>query len=259
MKSSQIQDMPNNTCLNCNELLEEAYQFCPFCGQETSDKIITFKQFIQDFLGDYFTFDSKIFRSLIPLLFKPGFLTNEYLGGRRVKYILPLRLYIFISIIFFLLFSIDSANERNAQPYLDNMSSEFSPAFYDEFFNKFVPKLFFILLPLFAFLLKLLFKNKKKFYLGHFIFSLHFHSFVFILFSIYLILSTIEWNENIFAGILSLFLLLTGIYLFVGLKNVYHDTLLRISVKFILLLSTYILFLMFFSLISSYFFYQLYF
>ncbi|MCH7677577.1 DUF3667 domain-containing protein, partial [candidate division KSB1 bacterium] len=40
------------------------------------------------FLGDYFTFDSRFFRSFIPLLRKPGHLTNEYNSGRRVSYIL---------------------------------------------------------------------------------------------------------------------------------------------------------------------------
>lgn len=54
-----------------------------------------------DFLGHYFTFDSKFFHSIVPLVIKPGFLSREYAKGRRVSYILPLRLYIFTTFIFF--------------------------------------------------------------------------------------------------------------------------------------------------------------
>ena len=53
------------------------------------------------------TFDSKFLKSLKPLLFKPGFLTNEYIVGRRIRYIPPLRLYLFISLIFFFILALN--------------------------------------------------------------------------------------------------------------------------------------------------------
>lgn len=59
-----------------------------------------------DFLGDYFTFDSKFFKSFIPLLAKPGFLTTEYNRGRRASYVLPLRLYFFTTIFFFFILTL---------------------------------------------------------------------------------------------------------------------------------------------------------
>ncbi len=89
-------------CLNCGEKLNDS-NYCPKCGQRNTDKQISIKEFLHDFLKDYFTFDSKFFRSIFPFLFKPGLLTNEYIKGRRVNYILPLRLYLFTTFIFFLL------------------------------------------------------------------------------------------------------------------------------------------------------------
>ncbi len=237
--------------------MEESFRFCPTCGQETHDKIVTFKSFIADFLGDYFTFDSKIFRSVIPLFTNPGFLTNEYLAGKRVKYILPLRLYIFISIVFFLLLSMESATEQLSQEtYTDNASDEIPAEFFDSFFNNFLPKFFFVLLPLFALILHGLYYRSKKFYLSHFIFSIHFHAFAFLLFSVYLFLSTFDLPEILFQLLLYLSLLYTLIYLFIALKRVYGKTYKKTIAKFFLLLFTYIPLLVFFTLIAVYIYYQ---
>ena len=62
-------------------------------------------QMLLDILRDNFAFDSKVFRSLPKLLFKPGHLTAEFVAGRHVRYIPPVRLYVFISVVAFLIFS----------------------------------------------------------------------------------------------------------------------------------------------------------
>jgi len=84
----------------------EDYNYCPECGQINTTKQVPLKLFFHDILGDYFTFDSRFFRSFIPLLRRPGHLTNEYNSGRRVSYILPLRLYLFVTILFFFIISL---------------------------------------------------------------------------------------------------------------------------------------------------------
>lgn len=94
-------------CLNCHKPVGNN-NYCPHCGQQNTTKNVPVKQFFEDFMGDFFTFDSKFFRSFKPLLFKPGFLTKEYIDGRRVSYILPLRLYIFVTIVFFSLITIQT-------------------------------------------------------------------------------------------------------------------------------------------------------
>ena len=91
-------------CLNCGTEIGDA-NYCPGCGQLNSDRKVSLRQLLGDFFGDWFAFDSKWFRSLRPLLLKPGFLTREYLAGRRTAYILPLRFYIFTTLLFFVLYS----------------------------------------------------------------------------------------------------------------------------------------------------------
>ena len=249
-------DADINLCLNCENKIDDDYKFCPYCGQETQNKVVPIKNFVSEFLGDYFTFDSKIFRSVIPLLIKPGLLTKEYLEGKRVKYIPPLRLYIFISIIFFLLLSLESASERIASPQQNEVSQGISDDFFDEFFNNYIPKLFFIFLPLFALILRGLFFKFSAYYYGHFIFSLHFHAFVFLLFSFYLLLSKFNFNELFFTVMLVICLVYTAVYLFMALFKVYQNRIGITLFKFFVLISTYIVILIFLSIMGSYFLYQ---
>lgn len=91
---------PTLRCMNCNALLTGKY--CAECGQPSHTYSAPLWADIQDFFGNHFGFDTKFFRSIAPLLFRPGFLSREYSAGRRVRYINPLRLYLFSSILFFL-------------------------------------------------------------------------------------------------------------------------------------------------------------
>ncbi|MEO9872379.1 DUF3667 domain-containing protein [Ekhidna sp.] len=204
-------------CKNCEKKLDNEFKYCPSCGQEHKDKVVHFKQFILDFLGDYFTFDSLIIRSVKPLLIKPGFLTNEFIVGRRVRYIPPLRLFIFISIIFFLILGpVEKtvALERNEEA-----------EFLDNFFNVWFPRLFFLLLPLFALFLYMLFRKPGRFYLTHFIFSIHLHAFIFVLLTLMVVLIDYIFPSSVFLSqwslIITMFLL--QLYLLIALKRVYDQ------------------------------------
>jgi hypothetical protein len=87
-------------CLNCQQALGEPRpRFCPACGQETNVKPPTLREFAQQFGGAYFATEGALWRTLKLLLFKPGDLTRQYLGGRRKHFVLPLRLYLTISVM----------------------------------------------------------------------------------------------------------------------------------------------------------------
>ena len=90
-----------NDCLNCGSTIQG--KFCSNCGQENLEIHESFGHMMNHAISDYFHFDHQFFNTLKPLLFKPGFLTNEYMAGRRVKYLHPVKMYIFISIVYFLL------------------------------------------------------------------------------------------------------------------------------------------------------------
>jgi hypothetical protein len=91
-------------CANCGApFVPERRRFCPECGQETHIKPPTLAEFAQQFGGAYFSTEGALWRTLRLLLFRPGELTRQYLAGRRKHYVLPLRLYLTISLLALLL------------------------------------------------------------------------------------------------------------------------------------------------------------
>jgi hypothetical protein len=86
-------------CENCGaQLLGE---HCYACGQPTKGLVRHFSSIVGDFLDSVFNFDTRTLRTLGPLLFKPGHLTNEYFHGHRVRYVSPVRLFFFLCIAAF--------------------------------------------------------------------------------------------------------------------------------------------------------------
>jgi hypothetical protein len=87
-------------CENCAQPL--LGEICYACGQPTKGLIRRFGTIVGDFVDTVFNIDSRVFRTLGPLLAKPGHLTLEYLHGHRVRYVSPVRLFVFLSVLAFL-------------------------------------------------------------------------------------------------------------------------------------------------------------
>jgi hypothetical protein len=86
-------------CPNCDSAL--GANFCPQCGQPAHLHVPSAREFLHEFIAHYVALEGKLWKSLGLLMFKPGRLTREYIEGRRVPYVEPLRLYLSFSIIFF--------------------------------------------------------------------------------------------------------------------------------------------------------------
>jgi len=86
-------------CENCGAPLTGHY--CAQCGQAAVDYRRSFRHVIADVLESFLNWDSKFFATIALLIFKPWRLTNEFLAGKRVRYVSPLRLYLLASILFF--------------------------------------------------------------------------------------------------------------------------------------------------------------
>jgi Protein of unknown function (DUF3667)/Domain of unknown function (DUF4286) len=88
-------------CLNCGEVLRG--QHCSHCGQRAKVRVLSLGTLLHDLVGDITNFDSRLWRTLKPLAFSPGTLTVEYLRGRRTYFSPPFRMYLILSVAFFLL------------------------------------------------------------------------------------------------------------------------------------------------------------
>lgn len=96
-------------CLNCNTILDG--QYCGNCGQKARSRLISIWELVRDAFGDLFELDSRLWRTLIPLISKPGQLTRDYLEGRRVRFMPPFRTYLVLSIVFFVIAFFDPTEE----------------------------------------------------------------------------------------------------------------------------------------------------
>ncbi|TDW96339.1 DUF3667 domain-containing protein [Dinghuibacter silviterrae] len=106
---SHLTERTEKNCLNCGT--EVIGRYCHVCGQENLEPKETVLHLVTHFVNDITHFDGKFFSTLKYLLFKPGFLSEEYIRGRRMSYLHPIRLYVFTSAIFFLVFfSLNGAN-----------------------------------------------------------------------------------------------------------------------------------------------------
>ena len=94
----------DKTCLNCRYVVEN--RFCPNCGQENTDTRKTFHHLFIHFFEDLTHYENAFWKTIKNLLFKPATLTKEYLSGKRLSYLAPVRLYIFISFVTFFLITL---------------------------------------------------------------------------------------------------------------------------------------------------------
>ena len=243
-------------CKNCNSELVGLY--CSECGQKNS-QLLSIKETLKEFTDNVFSFDTRFFITLKYLITKPGLLTTEYWLGRRTKYLPPLRLYLVMSLMYFFISSIinpgtdislykSDFQEKPFQFELDKSSPKYDPSpeivapfvdFLKENFNKGVmvaekkeltehdlvwsnmPAAMFILMPFMAFCVYLLNKKKKQLYSYHLITVLHFHSFIFFIF-------TLEEIVPIIVIFTKLYLLY---YIFFMFKNIYQDSWIWNSLK----------------------------
>lgn len=99
---SHYQERTEKNCLNCGT--EVAGRFCQKCGQENIIARDSFWSLFTHFVYDITHFDSKFFSSLRLMLTKPGQISLEYVQGKRVSFLHPIRMYVFTSAFFFILF-----------------------------------------------------------------------------------------------------------------------------------------------------------
>ena len=131
-------EMPE--CLNCGAHLRG--QYCGHCGQRARSRLISLWELVSDAFGDLFELDSRLWKTVVPLLIRPGMLTSDYLQGKRARYMPPFRMYLVLSLLFFLVaffnpretFSIfyepqtleemDAEERRETQEALDELERE---------------------------------------------------------------------------------------------------------------------------------------
>ena len=109
--SSAIEVMHAHECKNCSTKVEGPY--CSFCGQRYHAHKESFGELVYEFASDFLHFDSRFFKTVLPLLFLPGKMTKSYNEGKQRSQFHPIRLYLFSSFVYFLLLFSFNNPEKN--------------------------------------------------------------------------------------------------------------------------------------------------
>lgn len=298
-KPREVHSHEPGPCLNCCTWLNKEDVYCRQCGQKRLERDdMSFRHLVGDSFLDYFHFDSRLINTLRPLLFNPGWLTLEFMKGRRQSFVEPFRLFLVISLIYFIILpfsgensteqqdtkaktasskinskkpnhttysikgipltdaardsmraEIDSIGIKNYVEKHNGGESSFTKLFLRQAIKIMVStgqsfttvlehtasKMIFVLIPVFALLLKLFYIRRKRLYFEHMIFSLHLHSFFFLFMLIFMIAGFFV-SISIFWMIL-VFLL----YGFLALKRYYQQSFRKTFAKLFLITFSYVI------------------
>lgn len=174
-------------CRNCASPLSGS--FCAECGQKDVDLERPFGALIAEIAREAVDIDGRAWRTARMLFRHPGLLTSEYLAGRRRIYTPPLRLYLVVSVSFFLLMAWVASQGLLLSP---GQTAERDALLQARFLSDELPRLMFVMLPAFAVLLKLVFI--RRLYFDHLIFSVHLHC------AAYVVLAFMVPIENVAAA-----------------------------------------------------------
>lgn len=290
-------------CPNCGDATPG--NFCRNCGQARRDMHVSLLEIVRDFLEDQLALSARLPRTLVGLLFRPGYLTREYLSGRIARYLAPLRLYLMASVAFFLVLpyvadvrslggeidrgmreepvrlapggagkgtttplmrtrtvktmggttvtvgqgkkmvTLPPMDTARAAPWLrplmrrakqqedrlNGMTPGQAVQVLAGGLEENAPKAVFVLLPVFAVLLKGLYLRRGRLYVEHFVFALHVHAFAFLLFTAMLLAP--DGRLNLVLGLWFL------AYLFLAMRRVYGQGVRRTVLKYLALLWGY--------------------
>jgi len=257
MKNTSIKSNNLDLCKNCDTRFKGNY--CPNCGQQLKEFQKPFKFLMVDLAGNVFSFDTRLWHSLKDLITRPGSYALDYINGYRMRYVPPLRLYVFISFLFFLLLSVfvsrivviseetkSSINSEIKEGMEKNDISEDlvtlnieansnivtgtelvkivqsvinDPSRYMNSFLTFVSWTLFLLMPLYAIILWLFFRKSQPYYYCHLIFAINQHAFLFLLCGLVLGIKLLFPNQS--SQPENYAFLLIPIYMFIGKKKLY--------------------------------------
>jgi len=166
-----------NRCNNCKQQLIENSNYCHLCGQNTRNYNDSFWSIAKSQMHELLDIDGRLSRTLKVLITQPGELSKAYKSGQRVLYTPPLRLYIAISILFFLLIAY-------LGPVYSPNTSEFDKT------ADYYARSMFVLFPIFALLIGMFFKQSRFIY--NLVFSMHIHTLVYL---VLMVITPLEANE----------------------------------------------------------------
>jgi len=216
---------PEKSCVNCNHPLPDGTGFCPSCGQSVKEISRPWFEFVREMLTELMDFDGRMLTSLRLLMTRPGFLSAEYNAGRRVSHTSPIRMYLVVSLVFFFVLPLIMPDSMAESPSHIVSVDQYSKAM-------------FLLLPLFALLMKIFYR--RTYYVDHLVFAVYSFSAMFIVFAVIMAFETLA-DRYLAAALVQVVLLIYMVWYFVTALHVsYRESWLKSALKYLGLLLTFL-------------------
>jgi hypothetical protein len=234
---------PPRACHDCGTVLTG--RWCSACGQEDQPLDVT----LRDVLGDAFealtNLEGRAFRSLGRLLLAPGYLTREYIEGRRTRWVSPVRLYLVVSVVYFGLTSmtgwgaldvdvnVTEAPSQEAQEQLEALGFTTEAeldAVAVEAIGTWLPRAMFLLVPIFAGLVAIACRRAGKTYPQHLVFSMHVHAAAFGVFALGALVTGPIGSEGFEGLVQGASFVYALVYFVFALRTAYGGSLIRNAV-----------------------------
>ncbi len=208
----------DESCLNCGAGLHGVY--CHQCGQRATTSTPGIRDLLHEALHEFLYLDRKILRTVKVLVMEPGKITKDFVDGRRASYISPLRLYLAFSLLFFLVAAVVPSDQGGfIDINTDAPDAESAEEFSDSIRTN-LPRVGFLLMPLFAALTLAFYRRRQPYYSAHLIYSLHFHSFTFLLLTFAALMSVAGTTGRVIGAV---WVPLTILYHFTALKRLFGE------------------------------------
>ncbi|MGI9237168.1 MAG: DUF3667 domain-containing protein [Woeseiaceae bacterium] len=221
-------------CKNCHARLDGAY--CSTCGQRNVDLERPIWSLVGDVVKETFELDGRTALTVKTLFRHPGKLTSEFLEGRRRMYTPPLRLYLVFSLAFFILVAWFARSGILLEPGQD---PGFDAAVNARFLSDDLPLLMFVLLPVFALLLKIVYI--RRLYFDHLIFSIHLHSAAYVILAMVLPLEPLADRHLVLMVLQAALFAYLLAYFILAVRRVYQSVWIVVAAKTAAVLFAYVI------------------
>ncbi len=207
MADDQLPTPPVFACPSCGT--KTLGQFCSHCGEkEVGDEDYSLRHFLKEVVAALTLMESRVLRSVWLVTSRPGYLSSEYFQGRRVRYMKPLQLFVFLNVVYYFSLTLFTATTFTTPLATQLHMNNYYPAYasrqvhhklqeeqvsyetlekkYNERTSVLSKSLIFLLIPIFALLFYGLFFKKRKYFVEHVVVATHFWAFSLILLGVIL-------------------------------------------------------------------------
>ena len=214
-EAQQSRQVKEEICMNCGTVLHGPY--CSNCGQKVTDLNQSFWNFLMEYLANTFQLDTRLLPTLKEMVIHPGNLTHEFFKGKINIYVHPLKMNMFMLVIVIAIVALFISPSTNIS---DDQTNAVLSSDLNSLIQTYLPIFILLMTPVLGLVVQLFNLRKKRPFMEHFVFALHFAAFM----EMFIVLKMVVTHFCNNAWIDFAFYAVSVLYLMLSLRRVYAGT-----------------------------------